>query len=193
MPLPPLPPTSSRAGSASAPNASAPSPSTTAAPTPASSTSSPRWRRSGTGAGGRSTADCCRPDCIDIAELELPCRRVAHRRHHPHPGPPADGGARAGRLRHRRPTAAGPDLQARLALRLRRQEVLDRDRPALYEAVIHEAALRMQFGGPEGGPGSSWSTSSHARSGTPSPCASSPSPPAASPARGSRSPMAARA
>ncbi|MFI9628471.1 Scr1 family TA system antitoxin-like transcriptional regulator [Streptomyces sp. NPDC052042] len=48
------------------------------------------------------------------------------------------------------PPLPGPDLNARLALRLRRQEVLDRDhRPPSYEAVIHEAALRMQFGGPE--------------------------------------------
>ncbi|MDV5149411.1 helix-turn-helix transcriptional regulator [Streptomyces sp. SBC-4] len=47
------------------------------------------------------------------------------------------------------PLLPGPDLEARLALRLRRQEVLDRDRPVLYEAVIHEAALRMQFGGPK--------------------------------------------
>ncbi|APE25127.1 MULTISPECIES: helix-turn-helix domain-containing protein [Streptomyces] len=47
------------------------------------------------------------------------------------------------------PPLPGPDLEARLALRLRRQEVLDRDRPVGYEAVIHEAALRMQFGGPK--------------------------------------------
>lgn len=47
------------------------------------------------------------------------------------------------------PLLPEPDLEARLALRLRRQEVLDRDRPVLYEAVIHEAALRMQFGGPK--------------------------------------------
>ncbi|MFF8837181.1 helix-turn-helix domain-containing protein [Streptomyces sp. NPDC015130] len=47
------------------------------------------------------------------------------------------------------PPLPGPDLEARLALRLRRQEVLERDRPVLYEAVIHEAALRMQFGGPK--------------------------------------------
>ena len=47
------------------------------------------------------------------------------------------------------PLLPGPDMEARLALRLRRQEVLDRDRPVLYEAVIHEAALRMQFGGPK--------------------------------------------
>ena len=47
------------------------------------------------------------------------------------------------------PRLPGPDLMARLSLRLRRQEVLERDRPPLYEAVIHEAALRMQFGGPK--------------------------------------------
>ncbi|MGW3398891.1 helix-turn-helix domain-containing protein [Streptomyces hydrogenans] len=45
------------------------------------------------------------------------------------------------------PLLPGPDLEARLALRLRRQETLDR--PVPYEAVIHEAALRMQFGGPK--------------------------------------------
>lgn len=47
------------------------------------------------------------------------------------------------------PPLPGPDLEARVNLRLRRQEVLDRDRPTLYGAVIHEAALRMQFGGPK--------------------------------------------
>ncbi|KOG31250.1 MULTISPECIES: helix-turn-helix domain-containing protein [Streptomyces] len=47
------------------------------------------------------------------------------------------------------PPLPEPDLEARLALRLRRQEVLERDRPVPYEAVIHEAALRMRFGGAE--------------------------------------------
>ena len=47
------------------------------------------------------------------------------------------------------PRLHGPDLDARLALRLRRQEVLNRERPPSYEAVIHEAALRIQFGGPK--------------------------------------------
>ncbi|MEX0167735.1 helix-turn-helix domain-containing protein [Streptomyces sp. LMG1-1-1.1] len=47
------------------------------------------------------------------------------------------------------PPLPAPDLEARLSLRLRRQEVLHRDRPVRYEAVIHEAALRMQFGGPK--------------------------------------------
>ncbi|MFD7862923.1 helix-turn-helix transcriptional regulator [Streptomyces sp. NPDC057682] len=47
------------------------------------------------------------------------------------------------------PPLPRPDLMARLSLRLRRQEVLERDRPPLYETLIHEAALRMQFGGPK--------------------------------------------
>ncbi|WP_329125903.1 helix-turn-helix domain-containing protein [Streptomyces sp. NBC_01465] len=47
------------------------------------------------------------------------------------------------------PPLPGPDLAARVALRLSRQAVLERDAPPLYEAVIHEAALRMQFGGPK--------------------------------------------
>ncbi|MEL5953627.1 Scr1 family TA system antitoxin-like transcriptional regulator [Streptomyces sp. CLV115] len=47
------------------------------------------------------------------------------------------------------PRLPGPDLTARLSLRLRRQEVLERDRPPMYESVVHEAALRMQFGGPK--------------------------------------------
>lgn len=47
------------------------------------------------------------------------------------------------------PPLAEPDLQARLALRMHRQRVFARGAPPLYEAVVHEAALRMQFGGPK--------------------------------------------
>ncbi|MFG2337865.1 Scr1 family TA system antitoxin-like transcriptional regulator [Streptomyces yangpuensis] len=46
------------------------------------------------------------------------------------------------------PPLPEPDLQARLALRMGRQQVFARERPPLYEAVVHEAALRMRFGGP---------------------------------------------
>ncbi|WP_330333573.1 helix-turn-helix transcriptional regulator [Streptomyces sp. NBC_00536] len=41
------------------------------------------------------------------------------------------------------------DLQARLALRMNRRRIFTRERPPSYEAVVHEAALRMQFGGPK--------------------------------------------
>ncbi|MER6483009.1 helix-turn-helix transcriptional regulator [Streptomyces virginiae] len=46
------------------------------------------------------------------------------------------------------PPLAEPELQGRLALRMARRQVFARERPPLYEAVVHEAALRMRFGGP---------------------------------------------
>ncbi|KOV35476.1 hypothetical protein ADK97_12985 [Streptomyces sp. H021] len=46
------------------------------------------------------------------------------------------------------PPLAEPELQDRLALRMARRQVFARERPPLYEAVVHEAALRMRFGGP---------------------------------------------
>ncbi|MER5729102.1 helix-turn-helix transcriptional regulator [Streptomyces sp. NPDC002138] len=46
------------------------------------------------------------------------------------------------------PPLPEPDLQARLALRMDRRRVFERERPPSYEAVVHEAALRMRFGGP---------------------------------------------
>jgi hypothetical protein len=36
-----------------------------------------------------------------------------------------------------------------VSLRIKRQEILHRDSPTPYTAIIHEAALRMQFGGPD--------------------------------------------
>lgn len=45
------------------------------------------------------------------------------------------------------PPLVGADLQRRIRHRLQRQSVLNREWPPIYEAVIHEAALRMQFGG----------------------------------------------
>ncbi|MFD9864015.1 helix-turn-helix domain-containing protein [Streptomyces alboflavus] len=41
-----------------------------------------------------------------------------------------------------------PEIEHRLSFRIKRQDVLYRDSPAPYEAVIHEAALRMKVGGP---------------------------------------------
>lgn len=42
-----------------------------------------------------------------------------------------------------------PDIEHRLSFRIKRQAVLYRDEPTPYEAVIHEAALRMKVGGPD--------------------------------------------
>ncbi|MEU7471446.1 helix-turn-helix transcriptional regulator [Streptomyces sp. NPDC044984] len=41
-----------------------------------------------------------------------------------------------------------PDIEHRVSFRIKRQAVLYRASAAPYHAVIHEAALRMQFGGP---------------------------------------------
>lgn len=47
------------------------------------------------------------------------------------------------------PELSPPELEHRLSLRIKRQIVLFSDRPTPYTVIIHEAALRMQFGGPE--------------------------------------------
>ena len=39
------------------------------------------------------------------------------------------------------------EQDARISLRMERQKILQRDEPPPYDAVIHEAALRMRFGG----------------------------------------------
>lgn len=41
------------------------------------------------------------------------------------------------------------DREAHIAFRTRRQQVIDRDCARPYEAIIHEAALRMRVGGPK--------------------------------------------
>ncbi|MEU2247362.1 helix-turn-helix transcriptional regulator [Streptomyces sp. NPDC019224] len=47
------------------------------------------------------------------------------------------------------PALSPPEVEHRVSFRIKRQAVLHRDRPAPQRAVIHEAALRMQFGGPK--------------------------------------------
>ncbi|WP_406013922.1 helix-turn-helix domain-containing protein [Streptomyces sp. NBC_00984] len=47
------------------------------------------------------------------------------------------------------PELSPPDIEHRISFRIKRQAVLFRESPTPHQAVIHEAALRMQFGGPE--------------------------------------------
>ncbi|MBB5117429.1 DNA-binding protein [Streptomyces eurocidicus] len=47
------------------------------------------------------------------------------------------------------PTLKPHEVEHRVSHRIKRQEVLFREDPPSYTAIIHEAALRMQFGGPE--------------------------------------------
>lgn len=46
------------------------------------------------------------------------------------------------------PELSPPEIEHRVSYRIKRQEVLYRTDPVPYQAVIHEAALRMMFGGP---------------------------------------------
>ncbi|KOT97859.1 helix-turn-helix transcriptional regulator [Streptomyces rimosus] len=45
------------------------------------------------------------------------------------------------------PALPPPEIEHRVSLRIKRQAVLYRQDPVPYTAIIHEAALRMQFGG----------------------------------------------
>ncbi|MFI5941270.1 helix-turn-helix domain-containing protein [Streptomyces uncialis] len=47
------------------------------------------------------------------------------------------------------PVLPDDELEARVEHRMRRAAILDREEPPPFEAVIHEAALRMRFGGRE--------------------------------------------
>ncbi|MFI5798341.1 helix-turn-helix domain-containing protein [Streptomyces sp. NPDC051677] len=47
------------------------------------------------------------------------------------------------------PTLPDGELDTRVEFRLRRRAILERESPAPFQAVVHEAALRMRFGGRE--------------------------------------------
>ncbi|MBA2807160.1 helix-turn-helix domain-containing protein [Streptomyces sp. KM273126] len=46
-----------------------------------------------------------------------------------------------------RPVLPAEDVDARVTFRLRRRSIFERDAPPPFHAIIHEAALRMRFGG----------------------------------------------
>lgn len=86
---------------------------------------------------------------LDLAELEHYAHgfRIAHTAHIP------------GLLQIREharevfqqvvPALSPPEVEHRVSHRIKRQAVLYRDDPPPLRAIIHEAALRMKFGGPE--------------------------------------------
>ncbi|MWA12090.1 Scr1 family TA system antitoxin-like transcriptional regulator [Streptomyces sp. BA2] len=46
------------------------------------------------------------------------------------------------------PELSPPDIEHRISYRIKRQAVLFREAPTPNQVIVHEAALRMQFGGP---------------------------------------------
>ncbi|MFD8980424.1 helix-turn-helix domain-containing protein [Streptomyces sp. NPDC059564] len=86
---------------------------------------------------------------LDIAELEAHATRMrcAHSVHVPGLLQTSDHALALFRLVL--PALPEHEIALRLAHRLERQQVLDGDSAPEYVTVVHEAALRMQFGGPK--------------------------------------------
>ncbi|MFD6887724.1 helix-turn-helix domain-containing protein [Streptomyces sp. NPDC059957] len=84
---------------------------------------------------------------LDIAELESHASRIrsAHSVHIPGLLQTSDHALAI--FRFAVPALPEPEVALRLAHRLERQQVLEGDSAPEYVAVLHEAALRMQFGG----------------------------------------------
>ncbi|GAA2527129.1 helix-turn-helix domain-containing protein [Streptomyces koyangensis] len=89
------------------------------------------------------------PGWLDIAELEFHAAAIRSMQATTIPGPfQTESYARAlfgGVV----PALPESEIEARVAHRLKRREIFDRPSPPPYEAIVHEAALRMRFGGRE--------------------------------------------
>ncbi|MFF2364970.1 helix-turn-helix domain-containing protein [Streptomyces sp. NPDC058122] len=84
---------------------------------------------------------------LDLAEIEHHGTRLhaAHSMHIPGLLQTVDHAREI--YRQAVPEMTPPEIEHRTSFRLKRQAALYRDHPAPYRAVIHEAALRMKFGG----------------------------------------------
>ncbi|MBA2944273.1 helix-turn-helix domain-containing protein [Streptomyces himalayensis] len=89
------------------------------------------------------------PDLIDLAEMEhhATALRVALTIHIPALLQTPDH-TRA-MLREAVPAFRPHEIEHRLSHRIKRQTVLHRDNPSPYTALLHEAALHIQYGGPD--------------------------------------------
>ncbi|NED87541.1 helix-turn-helix transcriptional regulator [Streptomyces sp. SID11233] len=87
------------------------------------------------------------PGLLDIAELEAHALRMraAYSMHIPGLLQTSDHALALFRVVI--PQLPEREIALRLAHRVERQEVLDGDAPPPYTSIVHEAALRMQFGG----------------------------------------------
>ncbi|MFD6433115.1 helix-turn-helix domain-containing protein [Streptomyces venezuelae] len=89
------------------------------------------------------------PDLIDLAELEhhavaLQASLTIHI-----PALLQTPDHTRAMLREAVPAFRAHEIEHRLSHRIKRQSVLHRDNPPPYSALIHEAALRIQYGGPD--------------------------------------------
>lgn len=89
------------------------------------------------------------PDTLDLAELEhhATAMRTASVIHLP--GLLQTRAHAHAVISDHVPTLTPPEIEHRVSYRIKRQAVLYRENPAPLKAIIHEAALRMGFGGRE--------------------------------------------
>ncbi|MCM2412733.1 Scr1 family TA system antitoxin-like transcriptional regulator [Streptomyces sp. RKAG290] len=89
------------------------------------------------------------PKLLDLAEIEHhgTALHAAHSIHIPGLLQTVDHAREI--YRQAVPDLPPPEIEHRVSYRIKRQEVLYRTGPPPYRAVIHEAALRMRFGGPD--------------------------------------------
>lgn len=89
------------------------------------------------------------PGVLDIAELESHAvlMRTAHTAHIPGLFQTSDHALEL--FRAVLPPLPEHEIALRLAFRAERQQVLEGEHPPEYVGFVHEAALRMQFGGPK--------------------------------------------
>ncbi|MEV8022872.1 helix-turn-helix transcriptional regulator [Streptomyces sp. NPDC086554] len=86
---------------------------------------------------------------LDIAELEWHSKRLRAGLAVHVPGLlQSDAYART-LFRAALPPLSQSEVELRVALRLQRQQVLHRENPISYTGYVHEAALRIEFGGPK--------------------------------------------
>jgi transcriptional regulator with XRE-family HTH domain len=95
-----------------------------------------------------SYRDTLAPSFLDIAEMEWHARRLRIGLTVHLPGIlQTEEHARAV-FKHVIPPLPKAEIEARVAQRIDRRQVLDRPHPPEIELILHEAALRMEFGGP---------------------------------------------
>jgi transcriptional regulator with XRE-family HTH domain len=95
-----------------------------------------------------SYRDALAPSFLDIAEMEWHARRLRIGLTVHLPGIlQTEEHARAV-FKHVIPQLPKAEIEARVAQRIDRRQVLDRPHPPEIDLILHEAALRMEFGGP---------------------------------------------
>ncbi|WP_411146409.1 helix-turn-helix domain-containing protein [Streptomyces sp. x-80] len=87
------------------------------------------------------------PGWLDIAELEMHATALRSMQSTTMPGPFQTENYSRALFEGVIPTLPPDEIEARVEHRLKRRGIFDRPSPPSYEAILHEAALRMRFGG----------------------------------------------